>query len=360
MSDIKITECVEDKSSQFNLKKFKIGNKVFEFPEKTVDVRYISQKFTDIIKTKNPILEKSKTIKNFDQIKKIVESNDEKQINDFFDSKKWTNYYFKTINLTFEFNPFKDTNDKLKELEPFLEYYYTHSKNILTIPNISIKFIDVDDYIKFVDFCYDFLNSMNSKPIFVPISTRFGMTGIKKLLAHYLKKERYYIWFDFEGMSLNENASARIRHIRRTLNEKGIFDKCVVYFTNIKREISSNIKADNSAASDILSSIGGANIVGINRDPQKFNPNAPIKKVDQKELWKHKARYFDNETYYYSKFKDGTLELKNLNILKNTSRLQGELDNQTKVFLETYKIKDYITKKPIVKDYPVVFKNILY
>jgi hypothetical protein len=47
----------------------------------------------------------------------------------------------------------------------------------------------------------------------------------------------------------------------------------VVYSTNLKREIISNIKFDQSPASDVLSSLVGANFVGINREPQR-----PIKK----------------------------------------------------------------------------------
>jgi len=360
MSDINIKEHIPDPSSQFNIKRFRIGNRNFEIPEKTVDVRTINQDFQKIVTNKDPILEKSKLIKKFEQIDKIMDSESEKQIDDFFYNKKWTNNFFKIINLTFAFNPFEATEKDLKKLDPFMEYLWSHSKNILTIPNISKKIIDLKSYISFVDYSYEFLNSMKSKPIFVPLSINFGMKDLMQLIDHYIKKEYYYIWVDFEGKAINSNTSARLRRIFRILNDKKIFDKFILYYTNIKREILSNIKSDNSGSSDILASIGGANMIGINREPQRFNPNAPPQsRPDPKEVWKHKARFFDKDTYYYKKFETGRLEPKNINITKNTSRLQEELKIQTEVFIKNYKIKDYIEGKPITKENPILFKNIL-
>jgi len=185
------------------------------------------------------------------------------------------------------------------------------------------------------------------------------MTTTEKIIEHYIKKEYHYIWIDFEGKPINKNTSARLRRIRRMFENKNIFDKIILYYTNIKREILSNNKSPTSASSDILSSIGGANIIGINREPQRFNPNAKTEKVDPKEIWKHKARFFDGDTYYYKKFEENNIEPKNINITNNGNRIQNELKKQSKIFLENLKMKDYILGKAIVPENPFISKLLL-
>ncbi|MFA5953474.1 MAG: hypothetical protein WC812_02680 [Candidatus Pacearchaeota archaeon] len=326
-------------------------------PEKTFDIKFLRK---DSINSTNKkeIIETSKYIKDFSQIKNIVASEDDKKIDDFFQNKKWASEFFNTINLTLCFNPLSDKNNK-ETFDSFLEYLYSHSNSIVTIPSITNKIISIDDYIKFIDYCYDFLKQRNSKSLFVPISMRMSMDSINKLIEHYRKKEYYYIWFDFEGKAINKNTSARINRIRRLLEPKDFFKESIFYFTNIKREILSNIKSQNTSSSDILSSIGGANIIGINREPQKFNPNAKTEHMDQQEIWKHKARFFDSDSYYYKKFDEGKLEPKNINITNNSNRIMDELKKQTEVFLEKLKIKDYIIKKPMISENPFISKLLL-
>ncbi len=357
MSEINIKEYIPDKTSQFNIKRFKIGNKTFDMPEKTFDIKFLNKSFVNL-SNKKEIIEISKYIKDFSQIKSIVSSEDDKRIDNFFQDKKWASEFFNIVSLTFRFNPLSEQDNMT--LDSFLEYLYSHSKDILIIPNITKKIISLEDYIKFIDYCYDFFKEMNSKPIFVPISMRLSMEGINTLVEHYIKKGYHYIWFDFEGKPINKSTSARIRRIRRLLDSKDVFRESIFYFTNIKREILSNIKSQNTPSSDILSSIGGASIIGINREPQRFNPNVKTEKIDQKEIWKHKARFFDAQTYYYKKFgEQESIEPKNINITNNSSRIKKELQNQTNIFLENFKMKDYILKKPIISENPFISKLLL-
>ena len=357
MSKINIKEYIPDKTSQFNIKRFSIGNRKFEMPEKTFEVKFLKKDSINL-SDKKEIIENSKYIKDFSQIHKIVNSEDDKVIDSFFQDKKWASDFFNVINLTFQFNPLSEKSNQ-ETMDSFLEYLYSHSKEILIVPNITKKIISLEDYIKFVDYCYDFFKGMNSKPIFVPVSIRMSMDSINKLIEHYTKKEYYYIWFDFEGKAINKSTSARIRRIRRLLDMKDTFRDSVFYFTNIKREILSNVKSENTSSSDILSSIGGASIIGINREPQKFNPNAKTEKVDPKEIWRHKARFFDSNTYYYKKFEENKVEPKSINITNNSNRIKEELKKQTEVFLTNFKMKDYIIKKPMISENPFIFKLLL-
>jgi hypothetical protein len=358
MSKINIIEYIPDKTSQFNIKRYKIGNRSFDVPEKTFDTKFITQKSFNVT-GKKEIIENSKYVKRFSQIKEIFTTEDDKKIEKFFQDKKWAEDFFHINNITFCFNPFLEENYK-EVLDSFLDYLHGHSKEVLVIPNITKKIISIDDYIKFVDYCHGILSSMNSKPIFVPISIRFGMEGINKLIEHYIKNEFYYIWFDFEGKPINKSTSSRIRRIRRLIDQKNVFDKVLLYFTNIKREIISNPKSDNSASSDILSTIGGANILGINREPQRFDPNNKTERLDPKEIWIHKARFFDSDTYYYKKFaQNTTIEPKNINIINNSHKIRDELKKQTEIFLENYKIRDYVIKKPIIQENPFISKILL-
>ncbi len=357
MSKIIIKEYIPDKTSQFNIKRFSIGNRKFEIPEKTFDIKFIKK---DLINSSDhsEILETSKYVKDFSQIKSVAESADDKKIDDFFINRKWASDFFNTISITLCFNPLSEgSNNEI--FDSFLEYQYSHSENIIMVPNITKKVISLEDYLKFVDYCYNFFKSRNSKPIFVPISMRSSMPEINSIIEHYTKNEYYYIWFDFEGKPINKNTSARIRNIRRLLDKKDIFGEVIFYFTNVKREILSNVKSLNTPSSDILSSIGGANLIGINREPQRFNPNMKTEKVDEKEVWKHKARFFDANTYYYKKFDENKVEPKNINITHNANRIQEELKKQTEVFLENMKMKEYILKKPIIPENPFISKLLL-
>jgi len=69
----------------------------------------------------------------------------------------------------------------------------------------------------------------------------------------------------------------------------------------MRREIISNSKDVESPSSDVLTSIIGSNLVGVNRERPAPPPNdAPkLSNEERLELWKHKARVFVPESYYY-------------------------------------------------------------
>lgn len=215
----------------------------------------------------------------------------------------------------------------------------------------------MDEYIRFVDEIVEFLDKRNDKHIFVPISLRFGINELVRLIKQYLKKEYKCLWFDFEGAPVSETRIARIRVIFDEIEEKEELENTVIYATNVRREIVSNFRHSKSPASDVLASLVGANIIGTNREPPK--PQESKQKIDKKELLKHKARIFDPQSYYYFKVIDyvagetqkSTLLKKDINMIENAKRLDKEFESQTEFFLENNSIKDYVSKKSMLKEY---------
>lgn len=362
MNDINIKETIEDKNSFFNVKRFSLKGLKPDFPIKTIDITNTNkktiEKYSKIGKGYNLIYEKSKFLK-FEDITNIINQKDNKKIDSFFGRKAWLDDRFHIIHLTLKFNPYKYLK-KIEDIEGFWHYYYTYSGNVLFIPNIlesmtpydemgkvqkKIQIINIDDYIKFVDEIYDFLQKKNNKHFFVPISLKFTIAEIKNLIEHYIKKEYFYYWIDFEAKSINQALSARIRQINTFLRESGYFEKCLITATNIKREIISNLKKDKTPASDILGTICGANLVGVNREPIRAiqgNKNARI-------LFEHKSRTFDDKSYYYFKLKQKLS--KQENITDNAIRLSNEFKNQKDYFLENFEIENYLRKKEMIKNH---------
>jgi len=368
--DINVNETIEDKNSWFNIKRFKIGNTRFEKPEKSIDSKNINQTvFNSLINEKYPMkfYETTKLIRSFDDIKKVYEFNQASECNEYFYHKKWLSDLLPNVlNITFNFNPFAHTN--IDKIDWFFYRYYDYSKLFISIPNIRITrmyytditdektgkiktteekeiIIDVDKYIEFVDSVFSILKTKNNKPIFVPISLRMSFQDLDKLIDHYLKKEYYYYWFDFEGKAINEFSIGSIRYIFNKIYNKGYFNKIISYFTNIKREITSNIAIteNKSAASDVLSSIAGANIIGVNREPQKNLRN----KLPNDVLRKHKTRVFDGDSYYY--VRDQAISMsKEHNISHNTVELDKEFKRQSDFLLSKLNIGSYLTKKDML------------
>jgi hypothetical protein len=292
----------------------------------------------------------------------------EKKIKNFFCFKKWFSDYGFIAATTLQFNPFSEVG--MKRMMGYLRYLYEYSKPFVLIPNIKIErtykekgktkkvnIINLDTYIRFVDTAIEILNKRNDKPLFAPISLRFGMEEILRLIRHYLKKEYLCIWFDFEGFPVSEARIARIRALLNEVEEDERLNDVVIYATNIRRELVSNRKDVKSPASDVLTTLVGANLIGINRDPRR--PSEPSVKLDPKDLLEHKARIFDRESYYYIKvtnyFRDKNEVAKfldvNYNIVENSKRLDNEFGTQTEVFLENLSIKDYISRKTMLKEY---------
>ena len=346
MTDINIKESIPDKGSFFNIKRFSLRGLGNNFLRKTIDIKDTGKGIIENLKelkTRDALFEKSKVIKNFQVISNLMQEEDSK-VNSFFSKKAWLNDRFTVFNSILKFNPYAHIK-KLEEIEGFLHYYYTYSKNILLIPNIQKDkvpyengkaqkketIITLKEYIRFVEEMHEFFSQMNNKPIFVPVSLRFNIKELKELIEYYLKKEFFYLWVDFEAKNAdisNDIIHSKIRQINTILRNSKNYDKCLVFMTNIRREIIANIKDDKSPASDILGTLCGANLVGVNRSPQIFFEGM---KEKTQEVREHKAREFDKDSYYYL-VKKGQMISKPLNITNNSIKLGSEFDSQKEYF----------------------------
>jgi len=377
VKDINISECIEDNNSWYNYKPFKIGSVDFKGTVKTLDSKNLSKNVFDSIigKYKFKFCELTKNIDTFDRLYKLYTTDSDEFRNNFFNSKRWLKEIPNVINFTFNFNPY-DHVDNTDKISWFFDQYYEFSSLFLTIPNIRTKkkikvespiintnntiqtmkehtpiyrltnLIDIRQYMEFVDDCFQLLSSKNNKPIFVPLSLRLSFKELDTLIEHYINKEYYNYWFDFEGKSINPNTLSRIRRIFNIIKNKGYFPKTISFFTNIKREIISNVKLNESPASDILSSIAGANIIGVNREPPR-----PLSNLVPQSPPEHKARIFESKNYYYVKTNDSKLYQKNRYVTYNSVILDKELSNQTENFFKEYKIYDYLKDKNMLKEY---------
>jgi hypothetical protein len=357
--DISIDETIKDKKSWFNIKRFKIGNADFQKPEKSLDSKSLTQDVYSLLV--NPkdfkFSELTKIIPKYSVVSDIFNESDDTRINQFFGKRSWLAEVPSVVNLTFEFNPFRSI-EKIEKMSAFFDLYYQYSKLFLSIPNIrtvkgysknKVQIIDLKDYIRFVDSVYEILNTKNNKPIFVPISLRLSAPEIVELVSHYLKKQRYYYWFDFEGKPINEAYLGRLRHLFRHLEEKtGYFDKAIFYFTNVRREITSNLKSNISPASDVLCALAGANIVGVDREPKRFNPEGPPAPPPPPE---HKARLLDNDSYYYVKTRDRNMFAKEKYVTHNSIAISKELTRQSNTFLKNRDLEKFLQQKPMLNEY---------
>ena len=282
-----------------------------------------------------------------------MNENNDTKINEFFYKKRWLTDSNLAINITFNFNPYRHVS-KIEKLSGFFDHYYQFSKLLVSVPNIRTTkqppkgkqqiIIDLKNYQKFVDESHHILNTKNNKPIFVPISLRFSIQDLAKLISYYLKKEYFYYWIDFEGKAINELSLSRLRHIFRIIKNSKNFEKTICYSTNIKREIISNEKKELSPASDVLASIDGANIIGLDREPPRMIEGTlvPIE---------HKARIFEPKSYYYVKTKLNQFSTKDKNVTYNSVQLDNEFSNQSNYFLKNATIVTVLDKKKMLKTY---------
>jgi len=378
MKSINIKDVVEDGASLFNIKRFTFQGLTFDFIPKTIDLKNVKlSKWNEIVKNwEEPIvLENTREIKFTKEIDAILQK-DYSQQERFFKVISSLSEYPRNIMITFNFNSLKELLKFMRNenCETFFDLYHGYSNFWLFVPNIKPKkylpvsenenkrkltnIIDVQNYINFVKTVFEILNYKNSKPIFVPISLKFGIRNVREIVRYYLKKEYFYIWVDFEGYPVNEQSFGILRNIYRTIEDFGRMDDVLLYFTNIKREIISHVKDEITPASDILSSLVGGNIIGINREPMRI----PDEKVfSKKELKLHKARIFDRDSYYYIKLTSKNLKLSEKTILLNDPKynimfnnvlLQKEIFSQCNEFLENYKIKPYVSRKAMLNEHP--------
>jgi len=369
VKNIEVKEAITDRNSEFNVKRFRIGTLEIDRPTKVIDAKKLTKELFMQEKKlfQKVLLENSKSLR-LESITRVLIETEDKQIKRVFGFEEWRSEHPHVLTLTLEFNPYKHLGVPEK-LSGFFDYYYNFSDPILFVPNLKIERYDqktkekiiitnLDDYLKFVNESYHLLDYKNKKPIFVPVSLKLGIDDIKKLAQEYIKKEYFTIWLDFEGSAITKPKIARIRAFLREFDKKGRTTDIIIYSTNIKREIISNIKTEKSPSSDILASIIGSNLIGVNREPPR-PISVPLSKEDPRELWKHKARVFDPTTYYYLKVeasnynteKRAQLMDQKYNILFNSKLLDDELISQTNHFLEESTIVNYITEKTMIRDY---------
>ncbi|MFO7967689.1 MAG: hypothetical protein R6U44_08840 [Archaeoglobaceae archaeon] len=353
--EIYVDETIGDKDSWFNIKRFKIGSKKIEKPEKTLDVKRVTKReYENLVKNKHgfKLLEVSKTLNGFNQLQKLLEADTNKEVDDFFSRKSWYKNRY-SINFTFNFNPYNHI-DRLDDIGGFFDYYHSYS-NLLFVPNIrknikrqkdKIQIIDIDNYLNFVDEVYEYLDFKNKKPIFVPVSVRLSAKDIDRLTEHYLKKGYFNYWFDFEGHVISERSLGLIRRFFNNIDSKGYFEDIVSYFTNIRREIKSSREEEESPASDVLGSFSGANIIGVNR-----NIGRPMEAPPPPPLPEHKFRIFNGDTYYYDKNYDKKYQNESINNTHNSIKLLNEFTNQSNYFLNSLEIKNLLKSKKMLKEY---------
>ena len=361
MSDINIKETIEDKKSWFNIKRFKIGQIDFEKPEKSIDSKFLKK--DDEIKDLK-FIETSKEINRFEAIEAIHSTQDnKKEVDNFFNKKEWNNKPH-IINLTFGFNPenFIKNQDKRNVLVGLLDYYQEYSNFINSVPNLKIsKFnpetkknetkINVEGYIKFVDFAYKTLQTKNSKPIFAPISLKFSQKDLLTLIKHYIKKEIFYYWVDFEGRSINLYSLGKLRFLSNMIKREGFYDKSIMYFSNINREIISNPMDTKSPASDVLSPLAGANIIGVNRKPRRVIPKSKNTDYEKIKLSKeNKIRILDIKSYYYVKQNIESIQEKDC-VIKNAINLEQEFEEQAQNLLNNKDINSFLQQKTMLNSY---------
>jgi len=366
--NIEVKESLIDDKSMFNIKSFKFGELNINRPTKTLDATVLNRKIFDEIKKDLPniIIEYSKSISLKSIIDLLNESKD-LEITKFFGYRNWmSDYPFISAN-TFNFNPYKKFKN-LEEISGYFSYYYHYMNTALFVPNIKIyiydpntgkkeQIINLDTYMKFVNDAYEILNYRNEKPIFVPVSLRFGIEEIKKLANFYLKNEFFNIWIDFEGFSITRPKISRVSTFIKEFEKNEFVRELIIFSTNIRREISPNLNDDKTNASDILGSLIGSNLIGVNKEPRR--PLNSKEDIDKNSLRQHKARIFEASTYYYvkasllncsSEFREKLMK-KDYNIIYNSHLLDKEFESQANYFYENRKIKDYIAKKDMVKEY---------
>lgn len=377
---IAIKEVISDKSSDFNIKRFKLGSLNVDEPLKTIDAKNVNKEFFEELKRgfKNILLETSKLVDS-NTVNNILTNTSDEEIKNIFGYKKWQHEYDNLISATFEFNPYLEFQ-KIENIIGYFDYYYEFSKSALLIPNIKVKkneykleknkklkkigekqIIDCKNYIKYVDDVFDIFDYKNNKYIFVPLSLKFDINDVQKLAEQYIKKEYFNIWVDFEGATSTDLTKlSKIRSFNRIIDDLKRYNDVVIYSTNIRREITSNKEMDASPSSDVLTPLNGSNIIGVNREPRMGGGDGGSKtKEERDELKKHKSRVFNSNSYYYTKtnvlISEEELHSKllnhNYNILLNSKLISDEFTTQKEQFIKNSTIKDYISDKQMINEY---------
>lgn len=319
MSGIEIRNFEADEDTYFSIKDFRFKNTALKTPFKCLDfndlktVKEISSLDRQWL-NKNNFIEKSHIVKQ-DTFLKEADRSDAPFLSKNYDSyKKIPVLSDKSIinTLTLSFNPCL-IHDYEDYLDSFLDIYHGRS-DLLFVPNLKVKEFDKDnnksevkiqpdDYLDYVQCAYDSLKFRNSKPIFVPVSTRYGVKPSAGLILDLLESGFRYFWLDLEGRASTSIAPI-VRSFHRVVDKQGLDDKIILYGSNIRREINPNKKDSISAASDVLATPIGFDFIGVNRDTQKTWFGNNYIPPPQELTTQHKGRLFDSENYEYVKFSE--------------------------------------------------------
>jgi hypothetical protein len=381
MTSLEIKETIKDPECDFSVKRFRIGNLDIEGPLKTIDAKNVTRWMFEKEKQAFDvaIFETAKTIGPA-SVASLLHERDPLKISNRFGFKQWISTHPNLLTFTFDFNPFEEFGE-LNKISGFFDYYHQFSETAVFVPSVKVQkrvYDEVDgrrkliatldrmkseDYRRYVDDAHKILSFKNKKPIFVPIPLEFGMEGIKEFAEYCLKSDFCNAWVDFQSSpTTNKTKLALLRHFKRIFEENERLDDLTTHSTNIRREIILHSKEDLSPSSDILASVIGSDLVGVNRNPPvpMDNEGKPPLTSDQKlELWRHKARVFEPSSYYYLKVHQSKLDQERINelmdkksnILHNSSLLSRELTAQRDQFLDELSIKPYISSKPMIEKF---------
>lgn len=379
MAHLKIDDVVQDDKSLYNSKLISFHHRKINTPFKLLD-------FSDTpsitnIETWKPdalnqidIIEISKLIneKRFFSELKNPEANFLSNQYDTYKQKKIFENKFFINSLTLQFNPML-IDGHIDFITQFMNLYHGKS-DFLLIPNLKVRKtvntktveqVSFDDYKKYVGISYEALSFRNSKPIFVPLSLKHGITKFEELLREYIDLGYRYFWMDFEG-STSYSRAPYIRHFHSiTDREYGLVDNIVLYATNMRRENHSQVKDEVLAASDVVSSPLGIDLLGVNRAPQAGG-NGPIENPPSSdEIFNHKARFLDTSNYGYVKYQNCTnmenvLNHFNLNEMRlrsrpkfysnfvNTFNINSEFSIHRDILKHDIPMLDYLSEKSFI------------
>jgi hypothetical protein len=376
MVRITVKEAIKDKQSSYNIKRFKLGNIDIDRPVRALDAGHVTRELLSANRNRieHVLLETSKLVKP-EAVRTVMSGPPKSRLKESFGWSQWHAEFPNLLTLTFKFNPYKTFKDR-EELAGYLDYYYNFSDTAAMVPNVDIlrniyegkrysgieRVINLEDYMRYVDEAYQILDYKNKKPIFVPLSLKMDMTEVNELSAFYAKKRYLDVWVDFQGATSTDRPKlALLRRFVRRIEELGHDQDLVLYCTNVRREITANPKSDVSAASDVLASVVGANLVGINREPQRpiDTEKGALPRAPSGSLLEHKARLLDPASYYYVKVdrlglpaeESRLMKRKDRNMLRNAIIIDGELKAQAEHFLDEQTVRPYISAKGMLSEY---------
>lgn len=313
MTDIKVRITEEDKTTLFTGKTLSFGGQSIKTPYKNFDlnnynkigtVSSIDKKLLNTVS----IIEKSQNVseKTYKEISDNATSSFLKSYNSLKRTSLGEKIFVNT--LTFNFNPFKVADSK-EYLHSLLDIYHEQS-DLLLIPNLKVmkdkKIIISSEYFKkYVNLAYESLSFKNSKPIFVPLPTEYGVKPFRELLSYFLLKGYRYFWMDFQSSNTMRKAPV-IRAFHELVSKYQLKDETVFYGSNLQRELNPDKKEIECRASDILSAPFGLDIIGVNKERSfPFSKDAQKREtasIKNEEWVNHKARILNRTDYMYVQY----------------------------------------------------------